>query len=140
MMPTGGITIESLQQMKQEFFKVHEMNYGYYNADAPIQFVNFRCEAIGVVQKPNLTELTDEMVDPSVAEICRRLVYFEESDLPIECPVYDRAKFGKTEKVNGPCIVEQMDSTTVIPPNTYFSVDKYGNLLVRTFASKKDGE
>lgn len=139
-MPTGGITIESLQQMKQEFFKVHEMNYGYYNADAPIQFVNFRCEAIGVVQKPNLTELTDEMVDPSVAEICRRLVYFEESDLPIECPVYDRAKFGKTEKVNGPCIVEQMDSTTVIPPNTYFSVDKYGNLLVRTFASKKDGE
>ena len=139
-MPTGGITIESLQQMKQEFFKVHEMNYGYYNADAPIQFVNFRCEAIGVVQKPNLTELTDEMVDPSAAEICRRLVYFEESDLPIECPVYDRAKFGKTEKVNGPCIVEQMDSTTVIPPNTYFSVDKYGNLLVRTFASKKDGE
>lgn len=139
-MPTGGITIESLQQMKQEFFKVHEMNYGYYNADAPIQFVNFRCEAIGVVQKPNLTELTDEMVDPSVAEICRRLVYFEESDLPIECPVYDRAKFGKTERVNGPCIVEQMDSTTVIPPNTYFSVDKYGNLLVRTFASKKDGE
>lgn len=139
-MPTGGITIESLQQMKQEFFKVHEMNYGYYNADAPIQFVNFRCEAIGVVQKPNLTELTDEMVDPSVAEICRRLVYFEESDLPIECPVYDRAKFGKIERVNGPCIVEQMDSTTVIPPNTYFSVDKYGNLLVRTFASKKDGE
>lgn len=139
-MPTGGITIESLQQMKQEFFKVHEMNYGYYNADAPIQFVNFRCEAIGVVQKPNLTEMTDEMVDPSVAEICRRLVYFEESDLPIECPVYDRAKFGKTERVNGPCIVEQMDSTTVIPPNTYFSVDKYGNLLVRTFASKKDGE
>lgn len=139
-MPTGGITIESLQLMKQEFFKVHEMNYGYYNADAPIQFVNFRCEAIGVVQKPNLTELTDEMVDPSVAEICRRLVYFEESDLPIECPVYDRAKFGKTERVNGPCIVEQMDSTTVIPPNTYFSVDKYGNLLVRTFASKKDGE
>ena len=139
-MPTGGITIESLQQMKQEFFKVHEMNYGYYNADAPIQFVNFRCEAIGVVQKPNLTELTDEMFDPSVAEICRRLVYFEESDLPIECPVYDRTKFGKTERVNGPCIVEQMDSTTVIPPNTYFSVDKYGNLLVRTFASKKDGE
>lgn len=138
--PTNGITSESMEQMRQEFFKVHEMNYGYYNAEAPIQFVNFRCEAIGIVQKPNLTELTENMNDPAQAEISKRLVYFEECEQPVECPVYDRTKFGKTERVNGPCIIEQMDSTTVVPPNTYFSVDRYGNLIIKTFVSEKDGE
>ena len=98
--PTNGITSESMEQMRQEFFKVHEMNYGYYNAEAPIQFVNFRCEAIGIVQKPNLTELTENMNDPAQAEISKRLVYFEECEQPVECPVYDRTKFGKTESGN----------------------------------------
>lgn len=130
--PAGEITQEDLEQMKQDFFRSHEMTYGYYNPNAPIQFVNFRCEAIGQVQKPKLAELTETMEHPREAEISRRPVYFPETGLT-DCPVYDRAKFGRCDRVDGPCIVEQMDSTIVIPPNTWFKVDVYGNLVVNAF-------
>ena len=115
------------------------MNYGYYNPNAPVQFVNFRCEAIGLVQKPSLAELPQVMQDPAEALIQRRPVYFEETGL-VDCPVYDRAKFGRCSRVDGPCIVEQMDSTTVIPPNTWFEVDLHGNLVVNAFGDQKGEE
>jgi N-methylhydantoinase A/acetone carboxylase, beta subunit len=131
--PTTEITEEDINQMKAAFFKVHEMNYGYYNPDAPIQFVNFRSEAIGVVPKPKLAELENELTDLESAVISRREVYFEETGM-VTCPVYDRSKFGRINRICGPCIVEQMDSTTVIPPHTLFEVDRYGNLIVKVFS------
>ena len=137
--PTENITASDIEKMKQDFFVAHEKNYGYYNPNAPVQFVNFRCEATGIVKKPNLAELETTLDDPSKAEIGRRVVYFEESGA-VDCPVYDRAKFGRAERVNGPCIIEQMDSTTVVPPNTWFSIDKFGNLIIRAFDEDQDKE
>ena len=137
--PTENITASDIEKMKQDFFIAHEKNYGYYNPNAPVQFVNFRCEATGIVKKPNLAELETTLDDPSKAEIGRRVVHFEESGA-VDCPVYDRAKFGRAERVNGPCIIEQMDSTTVVPPNTWFSIDKFGNLIIRAFDEDQDKE
>ncbi len=135
VIPTENICDADMEKMKLDFYAAHKKNYGYYNSDAPIQFVNFRCEVTGVVKKPNLAELNDNMTSPAVAEIEKRVVFFEECGA-IECPVYDRSKFGKCEHVDGPCIIEQMDSTSVIPPGTWFSVDKYGNLIVRAFSKQ----
>lgn len=137
--PTENITVSDIEKMKQDFFVAHEKNYGYYNPNAPVQFVNFRCEATGIVKKPNLAKLENTLDDPSKAEIGRRVVHFEESGA-VDCPVYDRAKFGRAERVNGPCIIEQMDSTTVVPPNTWFSIDKFGNLIIRAFDEDQDKE
>lgn len=137
--PTENITASDIEKMKRDFFVAHEKNYGYYNPNAPVQFVNFRCEATGIVKKPNLAELETTLDDPSKAEIGRRVVHFEESGA-VDCPVYDRAKFGRAERVNGPCIIEQMDSTTVVPPNTWFSIDKFGNLIIRAFDEDQDKE
>lgn len=137
--PTENITVSDIEKMKQDFFVAHEKNYGYYNPNAPVQFVNFRCEATGIVKKPNLAELENTLDDPSKAEIGRRVVHFEESGA-VDCPVYDRAKFGRAARVNGPCIIEQMDSTTVVPPNTWFSIDKFGNLIIRAFDEDQDKE
>lgn len=137
--PAGLVDQADLDRMKEDFFRAHEMNYGYYNPNAPVQFVNFRSEAIGQVQKPRLAELTGHMETPSGAVIDHRDVYFEESGL-VRCPVYDRSKFGRCSPCGRPCIVEQMDSTTVIPPNTWFEVDIHGNLIVNAFGDGKGGD
>lgn len=79
--PAGLVDQADLDRMKEDFFRAHEMNYGYYNPNAPVQFVNFRSEAIGQVQKPRLAELTGHMETPSGAVIDHRDVYFEESGL-----------------------------------------------------------
>ncbi len=130
--PAGVITQKDVEQMKEDFFKAHEMNYGYYNPNAPIQFVNLRSEAIGIVSKPKLAEVEPMDCPLAEAELSRRSVYFQETGA-VECPVYDRAKLGMTDRIDGPCIVEQMDSTTVIPPHVWFKVDRHGNLIIHTF-------
>ena len=86
-----------------------------------------------------MAELTETMEEPSGAVIEYRDVYFEETGI-VRCPVYDRSKFGRCPRVKGPCIVEQMDSTTVIPPDTWFKVDLHGNLIVNAFGDKKGGD
>ena len=128
-LPQEQLTNEGFEGLRQKFFAEHEKNYGYYNPTAPIQIVNFRCEAIGVVAKPKLSELEHSTVDPSECLVMHRDVYFAETGW-LNCPVYDRSKLGITYRINGPCIIEQMDSTAVIPPDTYFEVDKYGNIIV----------
>ena len=127
--PAGRISQSDFSELKAKFFKEHEKNYGYYNPTAPLQFVNFRSEAIGIVAKPKLATMDKMVGGIEEALIQTRNVYFAETGT-IECPVYDRNKIGQIEHVQGPCIVEQMDSTTVIPPNTCFQVDCYGNIIV----------
>lgn len=130
--PNSGVTEADIAKMKESFFQAHEMNYGYFNPQAPVQFVNFRCEAIGLVSKPQLAQLEAVMEDPAQALLEHRDVYFEETGV-VSCPVYDRARFGRIARVEGPCIIEQMDSTTVVPPGTWLEVDRYGNLIINTF-------
>ena len=127
--PSFGLTEQDFQDIREKFFAEHEKNYGYYNPNAPIQLVNLRCEAIGVMKKPELSKLERRTEDMDECMLSRREVYFEEAGW-VECPVYDRSKMGVVAHVNGPCIIEQMDSTSVIPPDTHFEVDDYGNIIV----------
>ena len=59
-----------------------------------------------------------------------RLVYFEESNGYAECPVYERDSLRPGDAFKGPAIVEQMDATTVIPPDFSARVDEFSNLLL----------
>lgn len=127
--PSNYFTENDLKELKTKFFIEHKKSYGYYNPDAPIQLVNFRTEAIGLVKKPQLSKLSFFIDDLSIAVIEYREVYFEGLG-PLSCPVYDRNKLGMIDCIEGPCIIEQMDSTTVIPPHTNFKIDYYGNLII----------
>jgi N-methylhydantoinase A len=123
------ITRKDFDELKHNFFKEHEKSYGYYNPIAPIQLVNFRSEAIGIIPKPQLSKLNRSTEDIADALIEYRDVYFDKAG-KISCPVYDRNKLGKIDRVEGPCIIEQMDSTSLIPPHTSFKIDCYGNIVV----------
>ena len=49
----------------------------------------------------------------------------------VDTPIYDRAKLGAGHSFDGPAIVEQTDSTTVVPPDAAVEVDALGNILIR---------
>ena len=68
--------------------------------------------------------------DPSDARTGERLVYFREAAMSIPCPIYDRDGLRTGNRIQGPAIVEQMDTTTVLLPGQFASVDPYLNLIV----------
>ncbi|MGH7267574.1 MAG: hypothetical protein ACREMB_22360, partial [Candidatus Rokuibacteriota bacterium] len=46
------------------------------------------------------------------------------------CPVYERYRLRAGNRLRGPAIVEQVDSTTVVEPGFAVTVDRFGNLLL----------
>ncbi len=66
--------------------------------------------------------------DPKAAAVAKQKSYMEGKD--VTATVYDRAKLKAGNKVKGPAIVMEMDSTTVILPKHTGTVDKYGNILI----------
>jgi N-methylhydantoinase A len=60
----------------------------------------------------------------------RRPVYFPETGGFCDCAVYDRYRFGGGHRFAGPAVVEERESTVVIPPGSSAAVDRDGNLVV----------
>ena len=66
--------------------------------------------------------------DPKAAAVAKQKSYMEGKD--VTATVYDRAKLKAGNKIKGPAIVMEMDSTTVILQQHTGTVDKYGNILI----------
>ncbi len=120
---------DALASCTEAFHGRHREIYGYSAAGEPVEMVNVRLRAIGAISKPRLAEsgAKAEAAEP----VGRRLVYFEGSDSWLETPVYDRGDLGPGGTVEGPSIVEQYDSTTVVYPGWGASIDGFGVLRLR---------
>jgi N-methylhydantoinase A len=110
----------------QEFHERYKEAYGYQRSDYPVQLVNVRVVAIGEIEKADFQkEPPDSKGDLSRALVERRPVWFEE---PVDTPVYDRDRLRPGDRLSGPAIIEQLDSTTLVLPRDEAEVDSYGIL------------
>jgi N-methylhydantoinase A len=66
--------------------------------------------------------------DPKAATVAKQKAYMDGKD--VTAVVYDRAKLKAGNKIKGPAIVMEMDSTTVILPKHTGTVDSFGNILI----------
>jgi N-methylhydantoinase A/oxoprolinase/acetone carboxylase beta subunit len=100
----------------------------------PVEWVNLRLTAIGKIVRPRLRELVGQgprAESPAAARKSARSVYFADSKGTIECAIYDRYRLQAGWVIEGPAIVEEYDSTTVIHPGYHALVDSFGNLILK---------
>ncbi len=122
-----------LAALRDSFLREHERVYGYADADEPVQIVALRLTALAEPDPPVLPPLARASgSDPAAARIGERPVYFEEARAFVATPIYRRERLRAGHRLAGPAIVEQMDSTTVIPPGQEAVVDERANLLIHT--------
>jgi N-methylhydantoinase A len=110
--------------------KSHEDAYGFAAEDEPIQVVNARLVARGVPDRPRLPRQDTRVGDAKAALLGHRPVDFSEPDGSLDCPVYDRARLGAGDRLDGPAVIEQFDSTTLLYPGQALEVDARGLLVV----------
>ena len=79
-----------------------------------------------------MKELEKKGGDVSIALKGTREVYFDEQGGILETPVYSRESLNAGIVFNGPGIIEEPDSTTVIPPGWVVEVDNFGNLTLKS--------
>ncbi len=128
-LPDGRI--EDLDEITDRF--THDMRaaYGYDLPPgySPVEVVNLRVIAYGEIVKPNLSKLNG---NGSLEEARKptRSVWFKDAGF-IETAIYERGRLPAGAVFDGPAIIEQADSTTVMPPGTHCTVDDYGNLVIK---------
>jgi N-methylhydantoinase A len=117
--------------LKKLFLRLYQNRYGYITGD-PIECVNWRLIAFGVVPRVTLAQEEKEEITKDIEECKkgRRRAYFQEAGGFVECDVYDRYKLSKGARLEGPAIVEEKESTCVVLPNQKVTVDRYANLVI----------
>ncbi len=121
---------EALKEAERSFHFTHKSIYGFCSEDEEVEIVNARVIARGIISKPSFPKRPKVYRDnPNDAIVSKRPVYMDEKSVT-ECPIYGRERLSAGDVLNGPAIVEQYDSTTVIFPGWICEVDEYGNLRV----------
>jgi N-methylhydantoinase A len=122
------VTAGSVPDIVTAFHAVHERVYGYARAQQPVEFVNFRAVHTFPLPRPVVAAAARSGGSLDAARLGSRPAYFGEF---VPTAVYERARLPLGVRVPGPAIVEQTDTTTVIPPGVVAIVDDAGNLRLR---------
>jgi N-methylhydantoinase A len=120
--------IGAMRDLTEAFHRSHEREYNFRRDEAPIGLFRLNLKAIGMVPKAELAAHAPTGATPQPTS--RRPVWFD-ADVGVDTPVYERADLPAGFSLKGPAVVEQVDSTVVIPPGTTASVDKYLNIIIR---------
>ena len=123
---TGG-----LGAAVERFGELHERQYGF-RLEQPVELVNARAVAVGRVVKVEFPRFEDEGPDASGAATGRRRVFFDGRFT--DADFYDRDRLRPGNRVMGPAVIVQQDSTTVIHPAHVGEVDPHLNVLIRPAA------
>ncbi len=129
--PAGELVEDQIPFIDEAFHAEHNRLYGHCAREEPTEMVNFRVDAIGEIEKPQLSEFEVDDPNPEKALKHERKVFFEEYADYIDCPVYDKSLLSPGNVIEGPAVVEQYDSTIVIYPGYVTELDKFKNLIMR---------
>jgi N-methylhydantoinase A len=121
---------ENLDASLERFHAEHQREYSFSDSAQAVEIYGLRVVGLGLVDKPEFPKL-DNDGDLAAAKTDERLVYFGEAGGFRDTAIYDRAMLPAGARFDGPAIVEQMDSTVVVPPEWRAEVDEYGNIVLR---------
>lgn len=119
--------IASMAPLVDAFHREHEREYNFRRDEAPVGVFRINLRAIGTVPKAELERHAPTGETP--APRGTRAVWFE-PDAPVDTPIYDRPELPAGFRFDGPAIVEQVDSTVLIPPGSSAEVDQYANIII----------
>ena len=125
--PSGPITQATLDALAENFDSEHEQSFGY-RTDVGYQLVNIRVIARGLPDAPRMPERF-ELADAANGAQGTRPVYFGPNRGWADTPVLSRPSLqGRSEP--GPLVIEEYDSTTVVPPTWAATVDDASNIIL----------
>ena len=108
----GEFTDRSKATLAERFHSRHEQTYGHKNLTEPVHLVTLRLTAVGELDR---LEITDTIQSDGASEKSRRPVWFAETGTT-DCSVHNRSSIAAGVSLDGPVIVESLDSTLVVPP------------------------
>jgi len=125
--PGGKIDEKVVQTAQESFDQEHTKHFGWNLSGEKFEFVNFKVVAIATKIEIELPEMANgrpgkpKKVHPA---------YFREKGGFIECPVYSREDLNAGTQLEGPLLINEVSSTTLVPPGSMVEIDRFGNIII----------
>jgi N-methylhydantoinase A/oxoprolinase/acetone carboxylase beta subunit len=132
---SGAVDEAWVEKLRGDFHDVHEREYSRRFEDADIEVPNVRVRGVGLMPPLMTVEVErGNEAPPDDALRYEGAAWFRVSGelRELETRYYDRPSLRAGNRLEGPAIISQYDSTTVIPPGLTAAVDSYGNIVVAT--------
>src|SRR5262245_60200895 len=130
--PPGELSAAALAHVRASFDAAYAARYGYASPGEAVEVVTWKLSAVGGAPRVALGKAPAE-----AGEFPRKAVrraWFPEARGYVDTPVYDRYRLWAGFTLTGPAIVEERESTTVLPPGVTAVVDEYASLIVTVTA------
>jgi N-methylhydantoinase A len=124
IMPGQAIDVADL---KDRFHEIHDRSYGFHNPDAAIEIVCLSLTALG--RKERQADDDGPVASQRPEPAGYRDVLFARGARH-HTPAYLRASLCPGDRIEGPAIIDQLDTTVVIQPGDIAQVDQLGNLVI----------
>ena len=113
--------------MRKAFDELHERRYAHHAADEPVEVINIRLVAIG--QRAHF-EFPHVALGSGEAKVLRRPVYMGGTDRPVDCAVYHRDRLAPGTEIEGPALIQEYASTTVMFAGDRCKVAETGEIVI----------
>ena len=116
----------SLAEIDGVFHDAHRVRYGHSTPGAPVEFVNLRLAAMGrIAIAASPYHAAPAEADPFLGT---RTVVFAGAEHETQVLLRDHLPFGSRHE--GPLVIEEQSSTTLVPPGHVATLDEYGNIVI----------
>jgi N-methylhydantoinase A len=116
------------EQIRTRFHAEHRKIYGFVRETSTLQLVTFRLRAVSPTARPRAVNGSTARQHASPSG--HRTVIFEDLDCPVSCELYERGSLAADQRIDGPAVIEQMDTTTIVPPGFSALAHPSGNLFL----------
>jgi N-methylhydantoinase A/oxoprolinase/acetone carboxylase beta subunit len=122
-------SMSSHTSMLSDFHKAHQRLYSYFHSERPVELVNIRLRSIGVTNKIRLKKHRMKENNPHKGSLLRKQpLFFGGKKHPAS--VYIREQLEPGNRILGPALVVDQESTTFLPPKHNLRVDGLLNLVM----------
>jgi len=130
-LPSGLFRRRDRDALKHKFDEEHLRRYGTCAPEERAEIVSLRATVTGVLKKPALERIGRGGPRPAAsARRGKRNAYFGEVGRAVVAPTFAREALLAGNRIEGPALIEEHASTTVLLPGDRLRVDEFGNLVV----------
>jgi N-methylhydantoinase A len=133
----GQVDHDWVEKVRSDFHDIHQREYSRRFEDSDIEIPNVRVRGIGLMPALRTPEIEHGDASPDAALRAERDAWFRVNGKleAVATRYYDRTALKSGNRIQGPAILNQYDSTTVIPPGIEAHIDRFGNIVIEVGAS-----
>jgi len=125
---TAALEARGLDAIGDQFDGTHRQLFTFA-LDVDKEVVNLRAVVQGKSTLVNAEKVERGGTDASAAILAQQTVFMDGTDQTAN--IYDRSQLKSGNRIDGPAIITEMDSTSVILAGYVGEIDEYGNIIIR---------